>query len=183
METSIPGLAGLVLAGGQSRRMSTDKAALQLDGVSFLDRARRLLAKAGAQWIRVAGRPGEPDGFPDTDDDAGPARALIGALAHLPDGADRLIVVPVDMPLLKAEDLSPLIAADAPAAWAGHPFPLFLRRLDLAGMGEPPASMRGLLDTLGAERPRPGAEREVRFLNVNTPLDFAELRTRMLHRS
>ncbi|MFM7562118.1 MAG: molybdenum cofactor guanylyltransferase, partial [Planctomycetota bacterium] len=37
-------LAGLILAGGMSRRMGTDKAALLLDGQTFLERIVERLA-------------------------------------------------------------------------------------------------------------------------------------------
>lgn len=173
---AVAGLAGIVLAGGRSSRMGSDKACLMLDGVSFLDRARRLLTAAGASPVWVAGRPGEPDGVADPDPHAGPARALLSVLSRLPHGVSRLAVIPVDMPLLTVADIAPLVACDRSAAWAGHPFPLVLRIADLAGC-EPVVSMRALLDAAGARRLRPAAGRERRLFNVNTLQDLEDVRT------
>ena len=50
---------GVVLAGGRSSRMGRDKALLEIDGCTLLDRAVALLHEAGAATVIVSGdRPG-----------------------------------------------------------------------------------------------------------------------------
>jgi molybdenum cofactor guanylyltransferase len=169
----MPKLGGLVLAGGGSRRMGLDKAALELGGLSFLDRAIALLQAAGAEDLRIAGRPDLPGGLADAEPGGGPARALLGALDGLPVHLDPVLVVPVDMPLLQAGDLVALLGAGEAAAWADHPLPMCLSRRALAGIGaDRPVSMHGLLRAVAAERPVAEPERARRFANINRPEDF-----------
>ncbi len=49
-------IAGFILAGGQSRRMGTDKSALVLDGRSFVERIARELAGV-AESVTLVGKP------------------------------------------------------------------------------------------------------------------------------
>ena len=77
-----------ILAGGQSRRMGTDKAALQIGGVSLLERTARL-ALAVNLPVLVVGRPC-PEQWPlpevtfveDAEAGLGPAGGLTAALRH-----------------------------------------------------------------------------------------------------
>lgn len=174
-------LAGLVLAGGGSTRMGRDKALLELDGTSLLDRARALLHAAGADPVFVAGRPEEPDGLPDAEPGAGPAMAARDALLGLADAGHELaLVVPVDMPLMTAETLDALVAAAAAgaAAYEGHPLPL-CARLRQHALGEAdPRSMRDLLTALSAVALSPEGLDARLFTNVNTPEDWRRLTAR-----
>jgi molybdopterin-guanine dinucleotide biosynthesis protein A len=153
--------------------MGLDKAALELGGLSFLDRAIALLRAAGAEDVRIAGRPDLPGGLADAEPGGGPARALLGALDHLPVTLDPVLVIPVDMPLLHPDDLTALVRADGSAAWADHPLPMCVSRRALAGIGaDRPASMHGLLRAVAAERPVAEPEQVLRFANINRPEDF-----------
>ncbi|MDI3330618.1 MAG: NTP transferase domain-containing protein [Micrococcus sp.] len=70
-----PQLTAVILSGGASRRMGRDKATLELDGVSLLERTAAAVTAAGATRIVVVGD--RPDGAPSR----GPAKAsaLAGA--------------------------------------------------------------------------------------------------------
>lgn len=91
-------LDAVVLAGGASRRMGRDKALLQVDGVSLVDRAVARMATV-AEHVLVASGPralGRPDEVADAPDCSGPLAGIVGALRRF-DG-DVLAVVPVDAP-------------------------------------------------------------------------------------
>ena len=115
---------GLILAGGLSSRMGEDKALMEIDGLSMLDRTARVLRRMDAELVVVSGS--RPGGIPDRWPEAGPVGGMASAAEVLPD-AD-LLVVPVDMPRLGHAVLAPLLAHRSQRAtrWAGHPLPMRL---------------------------------------------------------
>ena len=110
-------LLGLVLAGGRSRRMGRDKAALTLDGETALARAVRLLEPHCSDvFVSVRDGDGQDDalraGYPciaDRFGSVGPADGIASAQATRPDAA--WLVVACDLPRLEAATLAALIAA------------------------------------------------------------------------
>ena len=109
-------LKGLVLAGGNSRRMGSDKAALELQGSTLLDRAVNLLrSQLDDVWVAV--RPDQAQmairkAYPLLEDrlqNGGPAAGILAAHEHAPQSA--WLVVACDMPMLDAATLQFLIAA------------------------------------------------------------------------
>lgn len=97
--------AGVVLAGGRSRRMGTDKASLNLGGDTALSRVVRALGGCGpVVVVAAAGQQLPPcrghvvrDELPD----AGPLAALALGLATAAElGASAAVVCAVDTPLL-----------------------------------------------------------------------------------
>lgn len=90
---------GVVLAGGGSRRMGADKAALpHPDGGSWLDRARSAL-RPWCRLVAVAG-PWVPSGVPrlvDAPEGAGPLAGVAAAARAYP-AAGHLLVLAVDLP-------------------------------------------------------------------------------------
>jgi molybdopterin-guanine dinucleotide biosynthesis protein A len=116
-------LAGLVLAGGRSRRMQRDKAALEFGGETQLARAVRLVGRyAAPTFVSVRAdqqHDAERQRFPqivDRLEDIGPAAGILAAQAALPDHA--WLVVAVDLPLLDAATLERLLGARDPGAAA-----------------------------------------------------------------
>jgi molybdopterin-guanine dinucleotide biosynthesis protein A len=130
-------LAGLVLAGGRSLRMGSDKAALKFAGEYLLDRAVKLLASELTD-VRVGVRADQAADsvrahhrlIEDRFADLGPAAGILSA--HLTNSDCAWLVIACDMPLLDATTIAGLIAArDGQAdatAWAnpgdGAPEPL-----------------------------------------------------------
>ncbi len=102
-----------ILAGGQSRRMGTDKAALEIGGVSLLERTARL-ALAVNLPVLVAGR-ACPDGWPlpqvtfikDAAPGLGPAGGLATVLSRV---QTSVLALACDLPLLTEDALHWLIA-------------------------------------------------------------------------
>jgi molybdopterin-guanine dinucleotide biosynthesis protein A len=117
-------IVGLILAGGLSSRMGEDKALMEIDGVSMLERTARVLRSLGAGMVAVSGS--RPGGIPDRWPEAGPVGGMASAADVLPDA--ELLVVPVDMPRLDHAVLGPLMAQRSQRAtrWAGHPLPMRL---------------------------------------------------------
>lgn len=102
---------GLILAGGQSQRMGRDKALITYQGHTFLDHAIHLLKAFNVNQLGVLGRRDHPLGIPDPAPGAGPATNLHAWINHQP-APFKLIVIPVDMPLLALEHLSALDAGN-----------------------------------------------------------------------
>ncbi len=161
---------GIILAGGRSRRMGRDKAALIWRGETLLDRARALLSAAGAERTVVLGRAGVEDGEADGTAE-GPARALEAALARHARSWATVLVVPVDMPLLSPALLRALLD-QAPAHYEGSPLPCALR----PGVGRADGnSLFALMRAAGAEAIQRPSGSDHLFANVNTPADLAAL--------
>ena len=179
-------LYGLVLAGGRSRRMGRDKAALTYGGRAQLERAMALLAPH-VERAFVSVRPdqrAEPlrarfAQIADAHENLGPIAGLLAAQAQHPEVA--WLVLACDLPLLDAATLARLVRARAAGRTAtayrsshdGLPEPLcaiyepcsgeLLRAFVAAGRDCP---RRFLLnaDTLLIDEPNPAA-----LDNVNTP--------------
>lgn len=167
-----PGVIGVVLAGGGSRRMGRDKALLEWRGQPLLDHLRARLWAAGCQAV-VTSR-AAPGCIADLYPDRGPLGGIHAVLRSRP--AVGYLVVPVDMPLLSVALLRGLIDAgrDHGHCYYRHSFlPCYLsgdpalperlaqrlRRGDLA--------LCGFLRALRA-RALDGGDAAA-FLNTNTP--------------
>lgn len=172
---------GLVLAGGASRRMGRDKALLPWQGRPLLDHMLALLAAAGVERSVVSGDRPEHDGLPDRRPGQGPLGGLATAAAVLPDC--RLLVVPVDMPMLAPARLVALLRQVPRAAclhYRGQPLPMRLRvdadvRDLLAGWLADPAGPRALAalqEALDAQVLEVGPFVEQQFANLNRPGDW-----------
>lgn len=108
--------SGLVLAGGKSRRMGTDKARLSVDGESLLERQLRLLQELGAVERLVSVAPDTPaavwpNGIRQVVDavpDAGPLAGLAAGLAAA--RTPWVLALAVDLPALDVSFLRRLLA-------------------------------------------------------------------------
>ncbi len=106
MTLPLTGVAGAVLAGGESRRMGRDKAELVVDGTTLLFRQIDLLRASGAAPLVVScGKTARqvPSGVacvPDRYPNAGPLAGIHAALEAL--HAPHLAVLAVDMPRIDA---------------------------------------------------------------------------------
>ncbi len=107
-------LIGLVLAGGQSRRMGQDKALMRYQGSTLIERASSLLKAAGCDEVLISRN--SLNFLNDKIDDAGPlggVHAALDALCHSNDGSDSpiaLLVLPVDMPQMTPQLLKTLVS-------------------------------------------------------------------------
>lgn len=188
-------LYGLVLAGGESRRMGRDKAALQIHGRSQVDWGFELLSRH-CERVFVSVRPAQLDdpmrtrlpAIVDRHEGAGPIAGIAAAQAAHPQAA--WLVVACDLPFLGDETLAALIAARG-----AHPVTAFRSSHD--GLPEPlcaiyePSTQAGILEAIDSgkncprkfiirsgvpllEQPDPAA-----LDNVNTPDDLARAQDRL----
>lgn len=127
-----PELLGVVLAGGASRRMATDKAWVSAGGEPMLVRVLTALARATSD-VLVVGRSDSSIGWPTTPDDApGPRGPLLGiatALRHA--GGRGVLAVAVDHPFVRSETLRQLAHLAQPG-WAVVPVANGVRQVTCA---------------------------------------------------
>lgn len=105
---SMPGCAGVVLAGGRSARMGTPKAALEWHGSTLLRRTVGILARATGGpvvVVRAKGQelpelPGDVRLVDDPREGLGPVQGLAAGLGALAGLADVAFVSATDMPFL-----------------------------------------------------------------------------------
>jgi molybdopterin-guanine dinucleotide biosynthesis protein A len=176
-------LHGLVLAGGRSSRMGRDKATLPWREGTLLDHMLGVLHAAGAARCIVAGDRDGYDAVPDRWPGRGPVGGLASAAAALP--ACRLMVVPVDMPLLDAGLLQPLVASVGRCAhWQAGTLPMVLTLDDasrvvldriVADPG-PRCSLHAVAAALDAVVLPLDAAGERGLANANTPAQWSALR-------
>jgi molybdopterin-guanine dinucleotide biosynthesis protein A len=97
---------GVILAGGSSRRMGTDKALLELGGASFVSWVVSAM-KESCEDIVISGRPDGWLGMKGTLDESTDRRGPLAGLATVArsHAGQRLLVVGVDQPWVRAETL------------------------------------------------------------------------------
>ena len=108
-----PGVAGALLVGGASTRFGSPKALARYEGETLAERAHRVLVEAFGEVI-VVGKAADGLDLPfDVLDDGSEVRAsMVGVAAALRlAGAEVVVVLPTDMPLVTADLLRAL--ADA----------------------------------------------------------------------
>ncbi len=184
-------LYGLLLAGGRSRRMQRDKAALEYHGQSQLERTMALLEdRVERAFVSVrAEQRDDPlrrryELIMDAPQDLGPVGGILAAQAAHPHAA--WLVLACDLPFLDARTLGHLIASREPGRTAtayrsshdGLPEPLCaiyepashspLAAAAAAGRLCPRKFLLGA-DTALLDQPEPGA-----LENVNTPQEFQQ---------
>lgn len=155
-----PGLTGILLAGGASRRFGSPKAEAVLEGETLRERAWRLLGEACDERLLVG-----PGGLEDPG--TGPVAAIAAGLRAATH--ELVVAVPVDMPLLTPAALRALAGAcrDASVAQAG-PLPCALARRTLPAFETEERRLRTVLDGLDTVAVELD---EALLLNVNTPAD------------
>lgn len=182
-------LYGLVLAGGKSRRMGSDKALLSSNGETQLSRAVHLLERfADRVFVSVrADQASEPErrrfaSITDRYNDIGPVAGILSAMDAVPDAA--WLVMACDLPNIDDTTLSTLLDQRD----AVRPFTAFRSSHD--GLPEPLCAIyephaRGIIDAFVADgivcprkmlirsdtalldQPHPAA-----LDNINTPEDL-----------
>ncbi|WP_233454816.1 NTP transferase domain-containing protein [Hymenobacter negativus] len=188
-QLAVPVLRGLVLAGGRSERMQTDKGALHYHGLDQRQHTAALLAEFCPD-VRVSVRPDQaadlPAGLtalPDTFLNLGPLGGILSAFQADPNAA--WLVLACDLPFLTRETLEYLVTNRQPARlatsfrspWDAFPEPLvsiweprsygqLLRFLSLGYSCPRKALINSDIELLA-----PPAPAELR--NVNTPAERA----------
>ncbi|HJB79875.1 molybdenum cofactor guanylyltransferase [uncultured Flavonifractor sp.] len=179
------GTIGVILSGGQSRRMGRDKAGVMLAGRTLLDRMAAELAPLFGEVYVSVDRPGRYPGYRELAD-LRPGQGPLAGLeaAFLRTGAEAVFLAAVDLPFAGAS-LAARILAEAGAADAcvirrrsGEAEPLFAlyRRGCLepltACLNEGRRAVKALLDRVDCrwleEDDLPELDLERALWNVNT---------------
>ena len=178
--------SAILLAGGRSSRMGTDKAKLQLGGKTLLELTVEKIRSLGITDIVISGCPDCPEGTryaPDLVPGQGPLSGIHAGLSMIRHRCS--LVLPVDMPLIPEETLRLLIASHGK-------FPITALTLD--GRPEPLAAVydaslaedcgtilqekkhspRRLFDKYGYD-PVPYTGDPALLINCNTPEEFASV--------
>lgn len=163
--------------------MGTSKALLSIGGLRLIDRTRHVLEelKPFVRRVVVSGAVPGTDFIPDLEPFHGPVGGVASTAKEcLAEGGDGLLVVPVDLPLLTADSLRPLVtyfSEHKPRAicfegnWLPAIFPL---NEDLFVQCGRNTSVHGLLKSLRfVTLPLPS--NVLAFSNANTPEDWAKL--------
>ncbi|MBP7705050.1 MAG: NTP transferase domain-containing protein [Caulobacter sp.] len=170
-------LCAVILTGGASSRMGEDKAAQDWGGLRAIDRVAALARAAGAGEVVTAGA--VDFGLPwiaDPEPLSGPVAGVLAAARAT--GAARLLVLAVDAPTLRPEDLSPLLTAGAPgAAYEGLPLPMVLDRAAIPAGAQGGWPLRRLVERAGLAQPPVEAGAAERIRGANTPEERAALLT------
>ena len=119
---------GLVLAGGQSSRMGTNKALLEWQGLPMYKVMSETLAQSGVDKVLVSASNLPVDNrIPDLIPGKGPMSGLHAVVEQCKNG-DRVLVSPVDMPLLPVAACHQLLACegDVPACFTDFTLPMLL---------------------------------------------------------
>jgi molybdopterin-guanine dinucleotide biosynthesis protein A len=119
--------AGLILCGGRSSRMGVDKALLRIGPRTLLDLALEHMGQVAAPVVlSITARQDPPRGYErlewvrDEQADQGPLFGMARGFRALTGRAERVVVMPVDMPFLTGPWLARLVAG-----LAGHQACLF----------------------------------------------------------
>lgn len=202
MADQVAGLAAVVLAGGQSRRMGQPKAWLPIGGETFLQRIVRTVSRAAAEIVVVAA-PGQQ--LPelgalatvvcDSIEGGGPLIGLETGWRAVRGPCEQLFACGCDTPLLTPEFIRcvaracvgreaavPAVDGRRQPLAACYAFDLLPRLSTLIATGE--RSLQAFLDglemyelhadELSTVDPRGGA-----LVNINTPEDWASWREQM----
>lgn len=173
--SSTSDLCAVILTGGASSRMGEDKAAQDWGGLRAVDRVAALARAAGATEIVTAGA--VDFGLPWIADPAplsGPVAGVLGAARAA--RAERLLVLAVDAPTLRLEDLAPLLAAPgAGAAYDGLPLPMVLARAAIPAEALDDWPLRRLVERAGLAPLAVEAGAAARIRGANTPEERARL--------
>ena len=117
---------GLILAGGLSTRMGTDKAQLYRNQQTMLEYSQSLLESLGLEILVSGG----DKGLPDIVHQAGPLGGIYSAINQHQLEGDALLILPVDMPLLTPQVLQQLVgvgeASGSAVCYQGCYLPLYL---------------------------------------------------------
>lgn len=177
-------LGAIILAGGASSRMGADKASLDWAGQAAVDRVAAVARAAGASLLVTAGGPSR--GYPHVEDavqGGGPVSGLLAGVADLKrKGVDRAVVLAVDAPTIRLEDLVPLIEvtwAPAAAYWGLH-LPLVIAIDALPAEAEPGWPLGRVLERAGVARLSPPKDAAARLRGANTPEEREALLAELL---
>lgn len=181
-------MVGIILAGGKSTRMKQDKALLELENLSLLQRQFKMLEKnLGQGNVIISGNRAEFTHIKDIDPHCGPVEGVKSVCKYFLDKNQlkSLLIIPVDMPFLTDDGIKRLVHVSSSKQiikFSGHQLPFVVNDLAAAyesikemqeGSGtDNKVSFRSFFKRMDVQEI--DAEPEKFFTNVNTPQDWNE---------
>jgi len=186
-----PDVTGIILAGGQSRRMGVDKAMIRLSGKTLVEQTAHIFKRLFAETIIISKDPGrfKSAGCRELADRSDEKGAMVGILTALEaSGTEFIFTAACDMPFLNEKLISLIVnkgrAFDVALPCSGghsHPLHALYSRRCLKAMAESlergEKSLMRFINGLPSDRVRIISEEEIRLidpgkdslLNMNTP--------------
>ena len=154
--------------------MGTNKALLRFKGMPMVDHMREIMLQAGLEDVYISGNVPGYACIPDKIHYSGPAHAMRDILTDFRDRYEKLVFVPVDMPLLDPRTLRELMERDGDAYYENHPLPacLFTGRMEAVF-----DSVKDILKDRNATPVTLAPERASCMINANTPEEWGKAAT------
>jgi molybdopterin-guanine dinucleotide biosynthesis protein A len=177
-------VAGVVLAGGLSSRMGTDKSQLIINNQTLLERTKNLIFNSGIESVFVSGS----QEIKDRVSKIGPLGGIITCLEHLTNYT-HILFIPVDMPLLETTMIKKIIKGmrlDL-SHLENHKFPFIIknttkiRNLINKQISNNELSLYQLFKQLEITIIEHGFKQDY-FLNTNSPQQWQKAKTQLLLR-
>jgi molybdenum cofactor guanylyltransferase len=163
---------GVVLAGGRSSRMGTNKAFLEYRGKPLIEHMMYILEQAGAKEVWVSGSLAGYPCIPDKGKFEGPALAMCHVLkCSRRSDVSGVLFVPVDMPALTPDLLRELGKREGGAYYQCWPLPTFLPFKEISPEDK---SVKALLRTMRIPAQKIPEGHLACFINANTPEEWVE---------
>ncbi len=167
------GIVGVVLAGGKSSRMGTNKAFLSYNQVPLIDHMQLILRNTGLERVLISGSVDGYECIPDRERFQGPVKAIEDIMVTNAD-VKGFLFVPVDMPLLHPEIFDALLCSPDGGYFEDRPLPIYItapyKRTNAR-------SIRQMLEELKI-RPFNMPETFAPYMkNINTPDEWREVIT------
>ncbi len=177
-------IAGVVLAGGQSKRMGSDKSLLKIGNKNLIQHSTQILLDSGIKNTFISGK----QGIKDNHTNKGPIAGILTCLEHLKE-YDYILFTPVDMPLLNKFVFLKLISQKPQnvVCFEDYYLPLLIKnnlinqKIILQLLDNNKLSINNMLDQLSVTKITSHFPIDV-FINTNNEKDWLKAKT-MLNNS
>jgi molybdopterin-guanine dinucleotide biosynthesis protein A len=151
--------------------MGADKARLDWNGVSAIDRLVALSYDLGIQMVLTAGADLGLPAVLDATPGAGPCGGILAAAVRLrTEGYARALILAVDAPTVTSSDVRPLLEARGPgAAYEGLPLPMAIDLAAVPATIEAQWPLKRLVEAAGLLVLRCSDQARPRLKGANTP--------------
>jgi molybdopterin-guanine dinucleotide biosynthesis protein A len=173
--------AAVILIGGKSSRMGTDKAKVQYKGIPLLKHCQQVLSSSNINELFISGN----NGIRDEIENLGPIGGISSSLNHLK-LFEIILFTPVDMPLLTAQTYDYLLQQkfDKMVYYKNYHMPFVIRnnnevRKSISELiASKKLAIHQLIKKLNAQEielsQNSGIEEKL-FVNINTPDQLAQI--------
>lgn len=170
-------IAGVILSGGQSTRMGSDKSQLMINGHTLLEHMQNILKNCDIQTVGISGK----NHIQDHYENKGPLAGILAGLKYYKK-QQFVLFVPVDMPLLTTDILLNLINIKPNSInhYTEYNLPIFIRnskemrKLIDSQIVDNKLSIYQLLKQVNAKEIENSFSNQY-FMNTNTPEQWQEL--------